>query len=57
MTLPASQPIPIPKNVSTWHRLKEGFNYVADFLPVKAIILLLALQGIFGFAHVVLLPI
>ncbi|MEE3718556.1 MFS transporter [Tumidithrix elongata RA019] len=57
MTLPASKPMQISQRISTWNRLKEGFNYVADFLPVKAIILLLALQGIFGFAHVVLLPI
>ncbi len=57
MTLPASKPMQISQRISTWKRLREGFNYVADFLPVKAIILLLALQGIFGFAHVVLLPI
>ncbi|MBD1855071.1 MULTISPECIES: MFS transporter [Leptolyngbya] len=43
--------------VSAWKSLKEGFNYVQNFLPVRMIILLLAIQGVFGISYTALLPV
>ena len=45
------------KTVGTWQTLKEGFNYVYNFLPVRAILLLLSLQGLFGISYMSLLPV
>lgn len=42
---------------STWQRLQEGFIYVCNFAPIRAILLLLTLQGLFGFAYNALLPV
>lgn len=42
---------------SAWHALKEGFKYVYDFEPIRAIILLLALMSLMGMPYIVLMPI
>ena len=44
-------------NTKIWKALKEGFNYVYTFLPVRTILLLLAIQGIFGISYMALLPV
>lgn len=46
-----------PQPGSTWQNLKEGFTYVYDFLPVRSILLLLTIQGLFGIAYMALLPV
>ncbi len=40
-----------------WYALKEGFKYVYDFEPIRAIILLLALMALMGMPYMVLMPI
>ncbi len=42
---------------SAWHALKEGFKYVYDFEPIRAIILLLVLMSLMGMPYIVLMPI
>ena len=37
--------------------LREGFRYVAGFTPIRSVLLLLALSGLFGMPYTVLLPI
>ncbi|HEY7727543.1 MAG TPA: MFS transporter [Candidatus Eisenbacteria bacterium] len=39
------------------HELREGFQYVAGFTPIRSVLLLLALSGLFGMPYTVLLPI
>jgi MFS family permease len=39
------------------HELKEGFNYTFGFLPIRYIILLLALVSIMGMSYTVLMPV
>lgn len=58
--LAAMQLTPKPAQAQTndtWQKLKEGFNYVYSFLPIRAILLLLALQGLVGVSYMALLPI
>ncbi len=51
-------PKPIePQTSSTWQRLQEGFSYIYNFAPIRSILLLLAMQGVFGIAYLTLLPI
>ncbi|MBD2097003.1 MFS transporter [Trichocoleus sp. FACHB-591] len=51
-------PQPIEAQTSNnWQRLKEGFRYVYTFLPIRSILLLLTVQGLFGIAYMALLPI
>jgi MFS family permease len=40
-----------------WHDLKEGFDYVYRFEPIRAIILLLALVSLMGMPYAVLMPV
>ena len=40
-----------------WTSLKEGFNYVSGFPPVRAILLLLALVSLMGMPYSVLMPV
>jgi MFS family permease len=42
---------------NTWQKLQAGFNYVYNVLPIRTILLLLALHGVFGIAPQALLPI
>ena len=39
------------------HDLREGFRYVAGSTPIRSVLLLLALTGLFGMPYTVLLPI
>jgi MFS family permease len=39
------------------HDLRDGFRYVAGFSPIRSVLLLLALTGLFGMPYIVLLPI
>jgi MFS family permease len=40
-----------------WHELKEGWNYVIHFVPIRSILLLLALISLVGMQYTVLMPI
>lgn len=42
---------------NTWQRLREGFQYVNQIQPIRAILLLLALQGLVGISYIALLPV
>jgi MFS family permease len=53
-TIPASRPH-VLKNV--WHELKEGFNYVGRFTPIRSILLLLMCVSLVGVPYSVLLPV
>lgn len=39
------------------HELRDGFRYVRTFVPIRAILLLLALMGLVGMPYATLLPI
>jgi MFS family permease len=41
----------------TLQKLQEGFEYVSQFQPIRAILLMLALQGFVGMAHIALMPV
>ncbi|MEH2052807.1 MFS transporter [Nostoc sp.] len=41
----------------TLQKLREGFEYVSKFQPIRAILLMLALQGLVGMSHIALMPI
>lgn len=41
----------------TWQRFQEGFLYVSQTLPIRSMLLLLTVQGIFGISYNALLPI
>ncbi|MBD2123628.1 MFS transporter [Trichocoleus sp. FACHB-262] len=45
------------QNSGTWQRLKEGLVYIYDFVPIRSILLLLTVQGLFGIAYMALLPV
>jgi len=40
-----------------WHELKEGWSYVTHFVPIRSILLLLALISLVGMQYTVLMPI
>ena len=42
---------------SVWEGLKEGFHYTFDFVPVRSLILLVALVSLAGMPYVVLMPV
>jgi len=42
---------------SVWYELKEGWNYVTHFVPIRSILLLLALVSLVGMPYTVLMPI
>ena len=42
---------------NTWHRLHEGFQYITRIQPIRAILLMLALQSAVGISYIALLPI
>lgn len=42
---------------NAWKALREGFNYVYSFLPIRTILLLLTIQGLFGISYMALLPV
>lgn len=45
------------QKTNTWKSLREGFNYVYNFLPVRTILILLSMQGLFGISYMAVLPI
>lgn len=42
---------------NAWQRLKEGWNYAYHFLPIRSLLLLLALTSLMGLSYLTLLPI
>lgn len=40
-----------------WHELKEGWTYVTHFIPIRSILVLLALISLVGMQYTVLMPI
>lgn len=51
-----NQPSSIQKT-NAWKSLREGFDYVYTFLPVRTILILLSMQGLFGISYIAVLPI
>ncbi|MBD1843445.1 MFS transporter [Cyanobacteria bacterium FACHB-63] len=45
------------QNTNPWKSLQEGFSYVYTFLPVRTILILLSMQGLFGISYMAVLPI
>ncbi|MHC5771990.1 MAG: MFS transporter [Nostoc sp.] len=41
----------------TLQKLRDGFEYVWKFLPIRVILLMLALHGLVGMSHVALMPV
>ncbi|MUH00401.1 MFS transporter [Scytonema sp. UIC 10036] len=41
----------------TFEKLREGFEYVSKFQPIRAILLILSLHGLVGMSHVALMPV
>lgn len=56
MRIPSKTPSVIVAS-STWQKLREGFQYVRKMQPIRAILLLLALQGLVGISYIALLPV
>lgn len=40
-----------------WHGLKEGVNYIAQFSPIRDMLILMAFIGLFGMPFTILLPV
>jgi MFS family permease len=57
MRLPTTYSHLTASESNTWQKLQEGFNYTYNVKPIRAILLLLALNGLFGVAHMALFPI
>ncbi len=55
MTLAAIQPRSTGKAIL--HELKEGWHYVTSFVPIRSILLLLAVVSLVGMQYTVLMPI
>jgi MFS family permease len=55
MVLPESTEVAERKHV--WSELKEGFSYALGFTPIRAVLLLLSVAGLFGTSYSVLMPI
>ena len=53
---PKLQPVATQVN-DTWQQLREGFQYVSTLRPIRAILLMLALQSLVGISYIALLPI
>lgn len=57
MRLPARQMQPLMGISDTLEKLREGFEYVWKFQPIRVILLMLALHGFVGMSHVALMPV
>lgn len=57
MRLPARQMQPLTGISDTLEKLREGFEYVWKFQPIRVILLMLALHGFVGMSHVALMPV
>ncbi|MGA7918236.1 MAG: MFS transporter [Candidatus Acidiferrales bacterium] len=52
------KPMDIPRNVtSMFEQMREGWNYVRTFRPIRTILLLFGLISLMGYSYAVLLPI
>ena len=52
------QPAEIQRTVaSMWERMREGWDYVRTFRPIRSILLLFTLISLMGYSYAVLLPI
>ncbi|MBW4444669.1 MAG: MFS transporter [Plectolyngbya sp. WJT66-NPBG17] len=47
----------VAQSSNVWQQLQEGFQYVSRVQPIRAILLMLALQSLFGISYIALLPI
>jgi MFS family permease len=45
------------QTVGVWLQVREGWSYIADFAPLRAIMTLLALVSLLGFPYTVLMPV
>lgn len=45
------------RELKVWHELKEGIKYASGFVPIRAILLMLALVSLVGMPYTVLMPI
>lgn len=45
------------QSANVWQKLREGFHYAYTFLPIRSILLLLALSSLMGMSYMTLLPI
>ena len=51
-------PMDVRRNAtSVWEEMREGWNYVRTFRPIRTILLLLSLLSLMGYSYSVLLPI
>ncbi|AUB35094.1 putative arabinose efflux permease, MFS family [Nostoc flagelliforme CCNUN1] len=57
MRLPARQMQALTGISDTLQKLGDGFEYVWKFLPIRVILLMLALHGLVGMSHVALMPV
>ena len=48
---------PPRKTASTWEQMREGWDYVRNFMPVRTILSVFALMSLMGYSYSVLLPI
>jgi MFS family permease len=55
MRIPSAQPRKVHKAI--WQELDEGWRYVTHFVPIRSILLLLALVSLVGMQYTVLMPI
>ncbi|MEH2090333.1 MFS transporter [Nostoc sp.] len=57
MRLQARPMQPLTGISDTLEKLREGFEYVWKFQPIRVILLMLALHGFVGMSHVALMPV
>ena len=48
--------VSVQSSASTWHHALEGFRYVAKHQPVRRLLLLFGIVGVFGWSYSVLMP-
>jgi MFS family permease len=48
--------VTVPSGKRLWHELREGFQYASAFVPIRNVLLLLALVSFVGMPYTVLMP-
>ena len=48
--------VSVPSDKHIWRELREGFEYAATFVPIRNVLLLLALVSLMGMPYAVLMP-
>jgi MFS family permease len=48
---------PAPASMSPWETIREGFQYVAGTMPIRAIVMLIAIVSFAGMPYTVLMPV